>query len=119
MARIINPLTTARAIVSAHKRWLLVPNGETIGETLTRAMAREGRRDLQQTVQVLKSAKGRLTAASGKKSGDFRQDSLSAVQVEEHKLYTRALAILDPAPQVAPVQAPVANLETQSVVDNV
>lgn len=104
MSKQQNPLTLARAIVSAHKRWIASPDGQSLKEGLVKALAREGRRNAGEAAQVIRSALGRCTASETVTKGDsFTADCMESVQSEQVALFKRALRVLEPA---APVVVP-------------
>jgi len=95
MPKTINAYTTAKAVLSAHKRWAVSPMGEAFSESLTKALAREGWRDVASTVQALRSQLGRMTDVGALvKSDAFLADAVNASRFEEYQTIRRALDIL-------------------------
>lgn len=112
MSKQQNPLTLARAIVSAHKRWLASPAGGTLKEGLVKALAREGRRDAKEAAQVIKSALGRCTASDVVvKSDSFTADCMESVQSEQVALFKHALRVLEPVQIVQVVAETIAQVK--------
>lgn len=97
MSKTQNPLTLARAIVSAHRRWIALPNGEALGTAMTRVLAREGRRNVAEAAQVIRSALGRVSAVEAIKTDSFSHDCGNARHAEEGALFRKAITILEPA----------------------
>lgn len=119
MSKLQNPLTLARAIVSAHKRWIKSPAGGTLQEGLVKALAREGRRNVAEAAQVIKSALGRCTASDVVvKSESFTADCMESVQSEQVSLFKRALRVLEPVVQVPLCQILGLAVETGNMSDS-
>lgn len=98
MAKLIksNPINLAKSIISSHKKWSLVPEGESI-DAIVATLARCGRRDVAEALSVLKSAKGRMLAGTDGqliKSASFKTDCATAVEVESLKVVSQAITIL-------------------------
>ena len=91
-----NPISLAKSIISAHKRWALIPEGESV-DAIVSTLARCGRRDVAEALSVLKSAKGRMLATNDGqliKSASFKVDCQTAVEIENLKVVSQAIAIL-------------------------
>ena len=93
MAMTINPVNLARAIVTAHKRWLAESESEDFSDKLLSCLAKVGRKDLNQVRQTLRSVQGQMTARASR-TANFVADCNAAVKAEEAELVRRALECL-------------------------
>jgi hypothetical protein len=105
MSKVIrtSPLSLAKAIVSAHKRWSKLTDGESFAGPLLRALAREGRRSRLEALQHLQSAAGRLPTDAPGKGTDFATDCEAARDWEAAVAIRAAIGLLSVMP--AAVQA--------------